>query len=102
MTAKTTSTTHRSFGANNSRRPPTWNPRMLNAGGYERGVPPKIIPARPCSSTSRPNVTTTASRGCRPSTGRIRASSTTAPSTRPDSTATSNASQYEPPCWMTV
>ena len=101
-TARTATTVKRSCGENRRWCPPTTYPRIENAGGKERGVPPQIMPASACSRMSRPSVTITALSGGPPSTGRISTRSTIAPITKPQTRATTNPSQYEPLEAMTL
>ena len=53
-------------------------------------MPPQIIPATASSSTSSPSVTITAFSGGPPSIGRTSTRSTTAPRTRPETSAATN------------
>jgi hypothetical protein len=85
-----------SFGVNSSRVPPTSYPRIEKAAGNDRGELPQIIPAIATSKTYRPSVTITALIGGACSTGRISTRSTTAPRTRPDTSAAAKPSQYDP------
>ena len=92
----------RSNGLNRNVCPPTLKPLIENAGGNERGLPPQIIPAKACSSTSRPSVTMIAFSGGAPSIGRITTRSITAPSTRPLASAMRKPTQYGAPASITV
>ena len=62
--------------------------------------PPQIQLTTPSIRTNSPTVTITAAITDRCSTGRMRATSSTMPSTKAIASVAKNASQYERPHWM--